>query len=108
MLADRLELLPEIIESRQSPAPRTPPLAFHGVKKKPRLTSDLAHLGGVAVNEFRPELDGMRDPTIADGVKTSPDAVASFENAGANPPLLEQTHCRQPRDARADDGDVER
>ena len=106
MFRDRLELYPEIVESGQAPASRTPSLPFDRVQKQARLTSDLQQLGSAAVNELGTELNGVRQPRVAKGVHASADAAPAFEDAGANATLLQHAHRRQPRDARSDNGDV--
>lgn len=106
MFRDRLELSPEIVESGEVPASRPPSLPFDRIQKQARLTSDLQQLGRAAVDELSTELNGMRQSRVAKGVDASADAVPGFEDAGANATLLQHAHRRQPRDARANNGDV--
>ena len=103
---DPLEPYPEIVESGEAPASRPPSLPFDRVQNQARLTSDLQQLGSAAVYELGTELNGVRQPRVAKGVHASADAIAAFEDAGANATLLQHAHRRQPRDARSDNGDV--
>src|SRR5216117_1697659 len=105
---DRVQSLPEILETGQASAARTPSLTFDGVEEESGIASDREQLRRTAVNEFRAQLDGVRDTRVADRVNAPSDAGTRLDHAGANSPLLEDTHRSQAGDAAPDDGNVTR
>src|SRR5206468_10680239 len=92
----------------QASAARTPSLTFDGVEEESGIASDREQLRRTAVNEFRAQLDRVRDPRVADRVNAPSDAGTRLEDAGANSPLLEDTHRSQTGDAAPDDRSEER
>src|SRR5919109_1311934 len=73
--------------------------------------SEREQLGRAPMNEFRSELDRVRDTLIAHRPNASANPLARLEDARSNPALLEGAHCREARhpgphncDVASDDG----
>jgi hypothetical protein len=70
------------------------------------LVDNFDHFFGGAVDEFRPELDWVRQPWIARRKDATTYSVPGLQNLCVEPSPVEYAKCRQTGDTRPDDYDV--